>query len=221
MSALFILPYLGFWQLDRLEWKNELLNNIISRQNQEVINFPYHKNSKDYEHRNVSVEGSFIKETQTFFFRSNLSGNSGYKIINAFETIDNNIIYIDLGWIPFKQKENQNYIDINYEKDFKFTGILVSSKNKNFFSPENDIKKNIWYTMNVDDLNQFHELNGSFYILKLIDQNFFDKTLIEFNPTQIPNNHLQYAGTWFLLFLVIGILYFYQLYQLIRTKWNI
>ena len=66
LSALFILPYLGFWQLDRLEWKNELLSNIISRQNQEVINFPYHKNSKDYEHRNASIEGNFIKETQTF-----------------------------------------------------------------------------------------------------------------------------------------------------------
>ena len=62
--------------------------------------------------------------------------------------------------------------------------------------------------------------NGSFFILKIIDQKYFDQTLIEFNPTQIPNNHLQYAGTWFLLFIVIGILYFYQLYQIIRVKWN-
>ena len=221
LSALFILPYLGFWQLDRLEWKNELLSNINSRQNADLIDFPYDKDTKEYEFRNSTVEGNFLRDTQTFFFRSNLSGSSGYNIINAFKTVDENIIYVDIGWISFKQKENKKYIDIDYDKKYIFSGILISSKEKNLFSPIHDFKKNIWYTMSIVDMNQFHKLNGSFYILKIIDQDYFDQTLIEFNPTQIPNNHLQYAGTWFLLFLVIGFLYFYQLFQLIRTKWNI
>ena len=41
LSALITLPNLGLWQLDRLEWKNELLNNISSRQSAENITFPY------------------------------------------------------------------------------------------------------------------------------------------------------------------------------------
>ena len=113
LSALIILPNLGLWQLDRLEWKNELLNNISSRQAADNIT-----------------------------------------------------------------------------------------------------------TLSSTEMNQFYKLNGSFYILKIIDQNYFEQTLIEFNPTQIPNNHLQYAGTWFMLFIVVGILYFYQVYQIIRIKWN-
>ena len=220
LSALIVLPNLGFWQLDRLEWKTELLENINSRQSAENINFPHNETKKDYEFRNASIEGKFVKNTQTFFFRPNLSGQSGYNVLNAFKTVDDNIIYVDLGWISFKHKENINYIDLDYNNHFTLNGILISSKEKNLFSPDNDYNKNIWYTMSSSEMNEFYNLNGSFFILKIIDQNFFDQTLIEFNPTQIPNNHLQYAGTWFLLFLVTATLYFYQLYQIIRGKWN-
>ena len=220
LSALITLPNLGLWQLDRLEWKNELLNNISSRQSAENITFPYNERIKDFEYRNTSVEGKFIENTQTFFFRPNLSGQSGYNVVSAFKTIDDSVIYLDIGWIPFEQKENIDYLDIDYNKNFSLKGILISSKQRNIFSPENDYIKNIWYTLSSTEMNQFYKLNGSFFILKIIDQNYFEQTLIEFNPTQIPNNHLQYAGTWFLLFIVVGVLYFYQVYQIIRIKWN-
>ena len=91
------MPNLGLWQLDRLEWKNELLNNISSRQSAENITFPYNKRIKDFEYRNTSVEGKFIENTQTFFFRPNLSGQSGYNVVSAFKTIDDSVIYIDIG----------------------------------------------------------------------------------------------------------------------------
>ena len=215
-----ILPNLGLWQLERLEWKNELLDNINTRQSAENITFPYNKSNKDFEYRKTSVEGKFLERTQTFFFRPNLSGQSGFNIISAFKTTDNNVIYVDIGWIPYEQKEDENFKDIDFNKKFILKGILISSKEKNMFSPENDYNKNIWYALSSNEMNQFHKLNGNFFILKIVDQNYFNQTLIEFNPTQIPNNHLQYAGTWFLLFIVVGILYFYQIYQIIRIKWN-
>ena len=61
------MPNLGLWQLDRLEWKNELLNNISSRQVAENITFPYNESLEDFEYRNTSVEGKFLDNTQTFF----------------------------------------------------------------------------------------------------------------------------------------------------------
>ena len=67
LSALIILPNLGLWQLDRLEWKNELLNNISSRQVADNITFPYNESLEDFEYRNTSVEGKFLDNTQTFF----------------------------------------------------------------------------------------------------------------------------------------------------------
>ena len=97
LSALITLPNLGLWQLDRLEWKNELLNNISSRQSAENITFPYNERIKDFEYRNTSVEGKFIENTQTFFFRPNLSGQSGYNVVSAFKTIDDSVIYLDIG----------------------------------------------------------------------------------------------------------------------------
>ena len=157
----------------------------------------------------------------------NISIIDGQKIIGLFN-LSEKIIYIisnKENWIIDYFLYLLNLLkligyDIDYNKNFSLKGILISSKQRNMFSPENDYIKNIWYTLSSTEMNQFYKLNGSFFILKIIDQNYFEQTLIEFNPTQIPNNHLQYAGTWFLLFIVVGVLYFYQVYQIIRIKWN-
>ena len=62
-------------------------------------------------------------------------------------------------------------------------------------------------------MDNFHKIESSPYILKVIDQNKFENLLIEFEPSNIRNNHLQYAVTWFLLSIVILIMYIYYIRQ--------
>ena len=62
--------------------------------------------------------------------------------------------------------------------------------------------------MNSEEMDIVNNLNSSNYLLKITDKNYFPQILIEFEPTNITNNHLQYAGTWFLLALVNTILLF-------------
>lgn len=210
------LLYLGFWQIERLKWKTELLQNIANQQKELPIHFPFDENSKKYEFQSSEVTGNFIQNTKIFFFRSNLKGESGFSIISGFQTIEERVIYVDIGWIPYREKQKKIIPLLNHNKEITLNGVLIASKNDNFYSPENDYNKNIWYTMNVEKMNTFNKLDGSFYLLKLTNQGYSSDVLIEFNPTQIPNNHLQYAGTWFLLFLVISALYFYTIYQSYR-----
>ena len=62
-------------------------------------------------------------------------------------------------------------------------------------------------------MDNFHKIESSSYILKITDQNKFENLLIEFEPSNIRNNHLQYAVTWFLLSIVILIMYIYYIRQ--------
>ena len=210
------LLYLGFWQLDRLLWKTELLDNIKNQQNEEPIPFPFSENSNKHDFKRSEISGVFIPDTEMYFFRSNLKGESGFSVLTALQTKLSKIVYIDIGWIPFKEKDLKNIEIINGKNEFLLKGVLIFSKQNNVFSPENDYKKNIWYTMNTEVINNYHNLDAGSYILKLVDQKYCQDTLIEFSSTQIPNNHLEYSITWFSMSFVISMLYFYQIYQIVR-----
>ena len=95
---------------------------------------------------------------------------------------------------------------------------MIFKKARKYFTPENDYNENIWYLLNTDEMDSVLDLSSSNYILKLIDQNYFEEFLIEFNPTNIKNNHLQYAVTWFLMALFISIFYIYLIKQQVRKR---
>ena len=78
---------------------------------------------------------------------------------------------------------------------------------------DNEYSASIWYLLNTDEMDNFHKIESSSYILKITDQNKFENLLIEFEPSNIRNNHLQYAVTWFLLSIVILIMYIYYIRQ--------
>ena len=95
---------------------------------------------------------------------------------------------------------------------------MIFKKERKYFTPDNDYNQNIWYLLNTDEMDSALGLSSSNYILKLVDQKYFEEFLIEFKPTNIKNNHLQYAVTWFLMALFISIFYIYLIKQQFKKK---
>ena len=213
-----LLITLGFWQLQRLEWKNTLLSKIEDNYNNITIDFPFLESSSQFEYMNSNIDGNYLSEKLMFFYRSNLNGDSGFNVVIPFKTTEGIIVYVDNGWIPFKNKENLDIDFINKSKVYSLSGALIFKKDRKYFTPENDYNENIWYLLNTDEMDSVLDLSSSNYILKLIDQNYFEEFLIEFNPTNIKNNHLQYAVTWFLMALFISIFYIYLIKQKVRKR---
>ena len=207
---------LGYWQLQRLQWKNDLISSIELNYNSKTIDFPILNDADNkYEYMQTHIEGKFMVSQSMFFFRSNLRGESGYEIVVPFKTKLSKDIYVIIGWIPFDKK---NEIDLKFIGDdlIKIEGSLIYSKKRKPLIPENDISSNVWYLMNSKEMDVVNNLNSSNYLLKITDKNYFPEILIEFEPTNITNNHLQYAGTWFLLALVNTIMYIYFIYREVR-----
>ena len=213
-----LLITLGFWQLQRLEWKNALLSKIEDNYNNITIDFPFLESSSQFEYMKSNIDGNYLSEKLMFFYRSNLNGDSGFNVVIPFKTTEGIIVYVDNGWIPFKNKENLDIDFINKSKVYSLSGALIFKKDRKYFTPENDYNENIWYLLNTDEMDSVLDLSSSNYILKLIDQNYFEEFLIEFNPTNIKNNHLQYAVTWFLMALFISIFYIYLIKQQVRKR---
>ena len=208
------LLLLGYWQTQRLEWKTNIINSVEKNYMLKLEKFPFEGGiDKEFEFMQAELKGFFIKEKLMYFFKSNLDGMSGFEIVLPLKAEDAKYVYVILGWIPydFKEKFNLDFIDTN--KELIVNGALIYSKERKPLIPDNEYSASIWYLLNTDEMDNFHKIESSSYILKITDQNKFENLLIEFEPSNIRNNHLQYAVTWFLLSIVILIMYIYYIRQ--------
>ena len=191
---------LGTWQIHRLQWKLDLISEINNGLNSEPV-FYSNKNIKNYQ--KVKFSGIFDFKKQIYLYSLNNKGKPGYDIITPLKTNSNEILLINRGWIQKDQKNNKN---INKTISNSFEGILKKITKPNPFKPDNDIKNNIWYSLNLEDLENFTGYKLSNFVLFLQNnQNILVENKIV--SPDLPNNHLKYAITWYSVALSI-LLYF-------------
>ena len=188
---------LGSWQLFRLNWKNDLMDNI----NNSIINPDLFSNDNKYNNLvSVKLDKNYtILDKPIFIESKTFKGKPGYHLILPLKY--NNEIYsvINFGWFKdkdFDQVKNiiKKYLAVNNAKVY----IREFISDKPFFTPENNLLNNTWYSVNKDDFNQFYkyEFPSKYYFVLLDDR----ITKYSFNPLVfLRNNHLNYSITWFLL----------------------
>ena len=191
---------LGSWQIIRLNWKLELINQIETSLKDIPVNL---SNSKHKNYLRVKTRGSIDFEKQIYLYNLNEKGKPGFEVINPLKVGNNNYL-LNRGWIPFNKKEDEtiNVIDENY-----INGVLRKQIKPNMFKPENDLPENYWFTLDRDDIFKFTGKNFSPYVIYLSGNNEFPKP--KSITANISNNHKKYALTWFSLAISILLLYLY------------
>ena len=191
---------LGSWQIIRLNWKLELINQIESSLKDIPVNL---SNSKHKNYLRIKTRGSIDFEKQIYLYNLNEKGKPGFEVINPLKVGNNNYL-LNRGWIPFNKKEDEtiNVIDENY-----INGVLRKQIKPNIFKPKNDLSENYWFTLDRDDIFKFTGKNFSPYVIYLSGNNEFPKP--KSITANISNNHKKYALTWFSLAISILLIYLY------------
>ena len=191
---------LGTWQIYRLQWKLDLINEINYGLNSESV--PYSKKNI-INYQKVKLSGTFDFGKQIYLYSLNSNGKPGYDIITPLKINSNEILIVNRGWISNDLKNNKN---INKMKSKSFEGIVKKISKSNPFKPENDIKNNVWYSLKLEDLQNFtgYKLTNFVLYLQNSENNLVEKKIIS---PDLPNNHLKYAITWYSVALSI-LLYF-------------
>ena len=188
---------LGSWQLFRLNWKNDLMDNI----NNSIINPDLFSNDNKYNNLvSVKLDKNYtILDKPIFIESKTFKGKPGYHLILPLKYNKEIFSVINFGWFKdkdFDQVKNiiKKYLAVNNAKVY----IREFNSDKPFFTPDNDLLNNTWYSVNKDDFNQFYkyEFPSKYYFVLLDDR----ITKYSFNPLVfLRNNHLNYSITWFLL----------------------
>ena len=207
-----ILLSLGQWQVNRLVWKQSILVEIDGK----ISGLPQHlpSNIKETEHKYLPVElsgkikGSFIKvmASQKFI-------GAGYRIITPFELQKGNVILVDLGFIRHELASK-----ISLSGDLNIIGNLHWPKEVDFFTPDPDQKNNIWYARDVNGLSKELGTEPILVVAKSFSPSIVHLDPLPINTKNIPNNHKQYAITWFALaFIWLGMGLFF-IYRTSKTR---
>ena len=188
---------LGSWQLYRLNWKNNLISNISAS----INNPELYKPEKFYENlTSVKLDDNYKIVNQPVFIESKtFKGNPGYHLISPIKLNGQFFSIVNFGWVKEKDLlDTQNIFEKYSSLDYISVYLRDFHSDKAFFTPQNDLIKNIWYSVNKTDMNRYYESSfKSEYYFVLLDErvNKFIHNPLVF----LRNNHLNYSITWFLL----------------------
>ena len=198
---IFTILSLGTWQVYRLYLKNNLISDLQNNLKTSSINF------------NVDIDKEYTKvlfkkkdlNTKIFLYHLN-KGEIGFKVIVPYEINSSLLVLVDKGWI---RKDKINLIKNTLFNDDIIEGYTKKIREKNLFTPDNNIKEDFLYSVEIDNLKK--SLNKNIYPLLIIQTSKTNKDIIPNDyEVRLPNNHLQYALTWYglALFTIIFFLYY-------------
>ncbi len=201
-TIFFILVFiaLGTWQIIRLNWKNNLILEIENSLKNPPVELTQ-SNKQNY--LKIKTSGTIDFEKQIYLYNLNDSGEPGFEVLNPI-LIDGENYLLNRGWIPFEKKDTPEIYKFDQNN---IVGTLKIQGRNNIFKPDNDIKKNYWFSLNREDISKFTDKKFSKYIIYLDGNYQLPKP--KKITANISNNHKKYAMTWFSLAISILLLYLY------------
>lgn len=187
-----ILIALGVWQLQRLAWKEGMLDQIQARIDAAPVPLPA-KVDPSMKYDPVTVSGRTTGQEIDVLSGTKESGG-GYQIVSAFETTDGRRILIDRGFVPQDDRHKPRP-----PVDLTVVGNLHWPQEKGSATPDPNRTENIWFARDVPAMAA--EL-GTEPVLVVVSEVQGDAQGVQPIPVAIegiPNNHLSYAMQWFLL----------------------
>ena len=191
-----ILLSLGIWQLQRLAWKQEVLRAIESKILAPAVKIPQTVLPDAHSLLPVRAEGRYKGDTVRVLVSQKIYG-AGYRLITAFELVDGRTIMLDRGFTSVRLE-----MPSTPEGRGQVIGNLQWPQEIDSFTPENDLATNIWFARDVARLAD--HLKAEPVLLVLRDSSFETEaaTPLPKMTANIPNDHMNYAITWFSLALI-------------------
>jgi surfeit locus 1 family protein len=209
LIALAILIGLGTWQLQRKAWKDGLLSQIETRAYGESGPVVPEAGWNDWradedEFRKVRVTGTFLHsfEAPVYGLAPGVQRGSplqGYYLITPLQMTDGAIVMVNRGFVPTELRDPASRPQSQPLGEVAVTGLVRAPETRNPFTPKDDAARNLWFARDPRAIAEAHNLNrvAPFLIDADGSPNPGGWPRGGLTPLSLPNNHLQYAMTWY------------------------
>ena len=216
LAGLVILIGLGVWQLDRKVWKENLITTLNTRLGRAPEDLPPRaswaqlREDKE-EFRRVVFPAEFLDGEEALVYtagsplRPDVKG-PGYWVFAPARLAGGSIILVNRGFVPADRKDPGTRTEGAPHGIVDIVGVLRWPETRNSFTPADDPKNNVWFLRDSNSIAKFKTwaTAAPFYI----DQEGPAPAGALPKPgkleVRLPDNHLQYAITWFGLALALA-----------------
>jgi surfeit locus 1 family protein len=208
LLALAILIGLGVWQLQRKVWKDGLIAQIEARAYGEPgsivpeANWGAWRPDQD-EFRRVRVSGTFQHsfETPVYGLAPGQRGApaQGYYLMTPLTLQDGAIVMVNRGFVPTELRDPASRPQSRPPGEAIVTGLVRAPETRNAFTPTDDPARGTWFARDPQAIAKAHGLErvAPFYVEADATPNPGGWPKGGQTRLELPNNHLQYAFTWF------------------------
>ena len=193
LGGLAILISLGVWQLQRLAWKEGILAEIDARIAAAPVPLPAQPDPESDKYLPVFASGQFENRPIRILASIKQVG-AVHRIIAPFVTENGRRVLVDLGW-----KAVATPTEALPTGATPVTGNLHWPQEIDSYTPEPDRTANLWFARDVPGLADALQTEETLIVLRDMPQIDLPTTPMPVDTAAIPNDHLQYAITWFSL----------------------
>ena len=194
LSGIVVLIILGIWQLQRLDWKNNLLSNIEQKITAKPVRLMDEPTELEDQYRSVIVEGSILPG-EIHILTSLKNIGPGFLVVVPFALADGKTIMVDRGFVPEVEKNLSRS-----RGKVKLVGNLLWPNETDGFTPDPDVKKNMWFARDLEKMSNHLKTDPVLIVMRQSEP--IGKPVPQQIGVHIANDHLGYAITWFSLAVV-------------------
>ena len=188
-----ILIWLGVWQTQRLAWKEAIIADINTRIAAAPVALPADPDPEADAYLPVTVSGEIGAQALHVLVSQKQKG-AGYRVIAPMALESGRRVLIDLGFTATSNKDA-----IAPAGTATLTGNLQWPQEVDSFTPEADMDRNIWFARDVDVMAETLDTEPLLIVMREGAGPDPKITPLPVDTARIPNDHLQYAITWFSL----------------------
>ncbi|MGH7074718.1 MAG: SURF1 family protein [Stellaceae bacterium] len=222
LTLFLILIALGTWQIYRLHWKEGLIAERHAAITGPPIPLPETlAAAHGREFRHVKIEGRFLNGRELYFHAIADDGTPGYHVFTPFRLDDGKIVLVDRGFVPENRRDPATRPEGILHGPVVVTGLLRLPPDRvPWFAPRNEVARNLWFRLDLPAMAAADHLTDVLPIYVDADQS----KIPGFLPiggqtyTKLPNNHLQYALTWYGLAGLVPIYYIMFVRRILKER---
>lgn len=214
LAGTFIMGGLGFWQIQRLHWKNTITENMKAAPNQVPVPIE-NVNQEDftkYLFKRVHVKGHWGKGPNFFVTGRTHNKRPGYHLMNVITLEDGRYLLVNLGWVGHKNISQRGVFPAD------FVGRIREASRMSWLMPSHKPEIQEWTFI---DLKEIGQSLGIELLPFYVDHVRSDVGRAPFpipNQLNLTNMHLGYAITWFGLTTVWVIVFLLLIIRTMREQ---
>jgi surfeit locus 1 family protein len=221
IPALLVLLGLGSWQLDRMHWKDALIAGRTARTAAAPMILPAAGTElspsalADIEYRRATATGRFLHDREMYLAARTLQGAIGYQVVTPLQQTDGSIVLVNRGWVPADRKDPARRAEGQTQGIVTVEGAVRAPGRQHWLQPDNEPAKNLWFWSDLSAMARQASVPAERLVPVFLEAGPAPNPggLPAGGQTRVnlPNDHLQYAITWYAL--AVGLAAIYVVYH--------